>query len=382
MPTVGWIREGDLDAFYEGIERVPDPAPHKARTFACPFCPSILTTQLDLHDHVYARHRVERPVIMLPGGEPTGNDVIRAPLHESDVMLTNTSFARVSVDGAMSRQVSPKELPEILAKTKHAEVKLELVNDVQRNAVPVTSKYKISFRVADLDALRSVEKAFVEVLVSAAISRESIGRFLADKRAQGAGNEYASGLANYCLGILIKERPDGERLTTPLSRYREHYGSALEILKDFDRPLAHLIASIIRFSMNDFERGRERTGYWELDLTNELLVDPSSENLPPSQGHSKRRPVCPVDHGTGRMLELASHLVGQPRWSPILDDECRALARSDVLDASDHQKAFAIWAAVAWRLGATQSALEPLSQIAEVYPFSRWAREYLEKEPM
>lgn len=382
MPTVGWIHEGDLDAFYEGTERVPDPAPHRARTFACPFCPSILTKQLDLHKHVYARHGVERPVIMLRGGEPTGNDVIRAPLHESDVMLTNTSFAKLGVDGAMSRRVSPEELPEILAKTKHAEVKLELVNDVQRNAVPVTSKYKISFRVADLDALKNVEKAFVEVLVSEAISRESIGRFLADKRTQGAGNEYATGLANYCLGILIKERPDGERLTTPLSRYREKYGSALEILKDFERPLAHLIASIIRFSMNDFQGGRERTGYWELDLTNELLVDPSSQTLPPSQGHSKRRPVCPVDHVTGRILELASHLVGQPRWSPILDDECRALARSDVLDASDHQKAFAIWAAVALRLGAAQSALEPLSQIAEVYPFSRWAREYLEKEPM
>jgi hypothetical protein len=79
------------------------------------------------------------------------------------------------------------------------------------------------------------------------------------------------------------------------------------------------------------------------------------------------------------MLELASHLVGQPRWSPILDDECRTLARTDVLDTSDNQKALAVWAAVAWRLGAKQSALEPLTQIAEVYPFSRWAREYLEK---
>jgi len=379
MPTVGWIREGDLDAFYEGTERVPDPSPRRAPTFTCPFCTSNFSTQPELHDHVYARHHVERPLIMLQGSEPTGNDVIRTPLHATDIALANTNFVRVSVDGARGRRVSPLDLPEILARTNQAEVKLELINDSQKNAAPVTSKYNISFRIADQDATKNVERAFIEILVSTAITRESIGRFLADKRTQGAGAEYASGLADYCLGILIKERPAGERLTTPLSRYRELYGGALEILNDFQRPLARLITSIIRFSLNNFDGSLQRTGYWELDLTTELLVDPSSEALPRDHGDAKRRPVCPVDHGTGRMLELASHLVGQPRWSPILDDECRTLARTDVLDTSDNQKALAIWAAVAWRLGAKQSALEPLRQIAEVYPFSRWAREYLEK---
>jgi hypothetical protein len=79
------------------------------------------------------------------------------------------------------------------------------------------------------------------------------------------------------------------------------------------------------------------------------------------------------------MLELSKHLTAQPRWSPILDDECRTLAQSDLLDVTDHQKALAIWAASAWRLGSTECALEPLTQIAEIYPFSRWASKYLEQ---
>ena len=86
--------------------------------------------------------------------------------------------------------------------------------------------------------------------------------FLDDPRTQGSGKEYASGLAEYCLGILIKERPEGENLTTPFKRHRECYGRALYILKDFPRPLANLIASIIRFSLNNFENGGEPTGYW------------------------------------------------------------------------------------------------------------------------
>ncbi len=196
---------------------------------------------------------------------------------------------------------------------------------------------------------------------------------------QGPGKEYASGLADYCLGILIKERPDGERLTTQFSRYRELYGRALDILKDFPRPLARLIACIIRFSLNNFDTGGEQTGYWELDLAIELLSNPGTARLARPHESATRRPVCPIDHGTGRMLELSKHLTAQPRWSPILDDECRTLAQSDLLDVTDHQKALAIWAASAWQLGSSDCALEPLTQIAEIYPFSRWANKYLEQ---
>lgn len=379
MPTVGWIREGDLDAFYEGTERFPAPPLSRGPTYPCPFCFSVFSTRSEFHDHVYAAHRVERPLIMLGGREPTAHNIVRSAVSHSDIAVANTSFARVRIDGASPREVSPTELTALMTDLEQAEVKLELVNDSERNANPVVSYYNISFRVVEQGSLKKVERAFTDILVSGSISRESIGIFLADNRTQNSGKEYASGLAKYCLGILLKERPDGEKLTTPLSRYRELYGSALEVLRDFQRPLAHLITCIIRFSMNDFGDGAQRTGYWELDLATELLLDPKSEALPTHFEDGNRRPVCPIDHGTGRILELASHLAGQPRWSPILDDGCRGLAHSELLDASDHQKAYAIWAASAWRLGSKESALEPLTQIAEVYPFSRWASKYLEQ---
>ena len=379
MPTVGWIREGDLDAFYEGTEKTPDPGPPIEPSFSCPFCAALFPNQSEFHDHVYAKHRVERPFILLRGQEPSSHAVLRSPIALSEVALANTSYAEVCLNGAGPEQIPTDQLKEIIAETSQAELKLELVNATERRAAPVVTQYGFSFRIAAKADLKSVEEAFREILVSGAITRNSIGSFLADERTQGPGKEYASGLADYCLGILIKERPESESLTTPFSRYRELYGRALDILKDFPRPLAKLITCIIRFSLNNFENCGGRTGYWELDLAIELLSDPCSTSLTRPLESATRRPVCPIDHGTGRMLELSKHLIAQPRWSPILDDECRTLAQSDLLDATDHQKAFAIWAASAWRLGSTECALEPLTQIAEIYPFSRWASTYLEQ---
>ena len=248
--------------------------------------------------------------------------------------------------------------------------------------MPVTSEYSLSFRIADQVRLRSIETAFIDALVSTEITRKSLDRFLRDSRTQGLGSEYASGLAEYCLGIILKERPEGERLTTPLSRYRESYGSALEILGDIRRPLAYLITCIIRFSMNDFGYSGRRTGYFKLDSATELLLNPSSCASSIVATGAQRHPICPIDHGTGRVLELASHLAEQPRWSPILDDECRRLAHSELLDVTDQQKIFAIWAASAWRVGTREKAYEPLTQIAEVYPFSQWASKLLNQLPL
>lgn len=379
MPTFGWIREDDLDAFYESTGRILDPSQVIEPVFTCPFCALAFSAQPAFNEHVYASHRVERPLIMFRGKEPAVKDIVRSYLAPADIALANTSFAKVHINGTKPKQMNAVELNKLLVRTSQAEIKLELVNSEQQNAAPVTSFYGISFRIADSEVLTSVEKAFTETLVSATITRGSIDTFLSDQRTQGPGKEYASGLANYCLGILLKERPEGQNLTTPLFRYRELYGTALDILKDFQCPLAILIASLIRFSMNDFEGNRRRTGYLKLDLANDLLWDPDYDALPSSSESASHRPVCPVDHGTWRVLEMASRLVAQQRWSPILDDECRGLAQSDLLDESDHQKAYAIWAAVAWRLGARESITEPLTQIAEVYPFSRWAREYLEQ---
>ena len=378
MATFGWVREDGMDAFFEGTDRVPDPGPAPEPTFSCPFCKVVVGDRRALQDHVSDRHRVERPIILLRGSEPSQQKVIRFPLRKAEIVTANVMSALVGIDGMPFQTIAWSRLAEQVSGLRQAEVSLILFNNSQVNSAPVTTSYKLSIRIAETRELKEVERAFDEVIMSAPISRASIGRFLADPRSKGAGSEYAAGLADYSLGVLIKERPEAEMLTTPFARYRELYGSAVQRLTDFDRPLARLVGDVIRFAMNDFSRTTTETGFWELDIANGLLKDPSQDIGSPFDEDAVRRPVCPIDHATSRILNLAGRMSNQIRWSPILDGECREIASSELLDASDRQKALAIWAVAAWRLNAKQSSIEPLRQISATYPFSTWAEPYLE----
>lgn len=377
MATFGWVREDGMDAFFEGTDRVPDPGPAPEPTYSCPFCKAVVGDRRALQDHVSDHHRVERPLILLWGTEPSQHRVIRVPLRKSEIIVANVTSAQVAVDGMPFQTVALNKLAQQVSDLRQAEVFLRLSNSSQVNAAPVTTSYTLSIRIAETRDLKEVERAYDEVIMSAPISRASIRRFLADPRSTGAGSEYAAGLADYSLGVLLKERPETEALTTPFARYRELYSSAVQRLTDFDRPLARLVGDVIRFALNDFSRTTTETGFQELDIANGLLKDPSQDLRLPVDEDGVRRSVCPIDHATSRVLNLAGHMSKQTRWSPILDGECREIANSELLDASDRQKALAIWAVAAWRLSAKQSAIEPLRQISATYPFSTWAESYL-----
>ncbi len=379
MPTYGWVREDDLEAFYEGTERFPNAGSPSGPIYRCPFCVMMYSDRMELQNHVSDEHKVERPALLIRGSEPPRRSTIRTNLVSADVVIANATSATIRIDGRCHNKTSLDDLIKHLSSNSLIEAQVTLLNEIQTNATPVSTTYDLSLRIATVEELRDVERSFADIIMCDQISREVIGRYLEDPRTSGPASEYAIGLAEYALGVLLKERPDTEPLTTPFARYREAYGAALQKLSDFDRPLASLVAGIIRFAMNDFSNVATRTGFWELDLANFLLNDPNVEKLPlMGDREVARKPICPVDHGIGQILALAERMSSQERWGPILDEECRKAAISDILDATDRQKALAIWAVSAWRLNAKDCAIEPLRQIAATYPFSNWAEPYLE----
>lgn len=379
MPTYGWIQEDSIEAFLAGTESVPGGAGVVKPVFSCPFCVDYFDSRKILQSHISSAHRTERPKIIIEGKEPETVSIIRADIETDSIILANTTEIKISINGGSLQSIEPNVLAKKLSDLKQGEVKVELLNAAQAKAAPVASFYKFSIRIAKPEELREVEKAFSGVVMSTEISRQSIQRFLDHPGITKGGEEYAKALAEYCLGVLLKERPESETLTTGFSRYREVYGSALGGLVDYKRPLAVLVVAIIRFAMNDFSQPLRETGFWELDLANAVFNKPHIETLAAFKSEGvQRKPVCPVDHGTGQILDLAARMFRQNRWSTILDDECRKAATSDILDVHDRQKALAIWALAAWRLGAKKNARESLLQIAETYPFSIWAQEWLE----
>lgn len=379
MATFGWVREDALEAFLESNESVPAPSRALPPRFICPFCSSDLTTSRELQDHVVAKHRIERPVFLVDGLEPATGFTVRKRLAADRYVTANTTAISMVVDGESVKLPSPTELGRRLAGLNWATVEITLINAAERAAAPVTSTYRMSIRAADPKTLQGVERAFLQWITDQNLSRESIRKFLDDGRCQGAGADYADGLANYAMGVLVKERSEGHDLSSPLARYRELYGSALEILSSCERPFAHLLCSIIRFALNIFSDIAQETGFWELDLATAMLKYPNQKpDMTSEPTMERRRHACPVDHGTDRILDLAMRLARQDRWGPILNEECRQIAESDTLDLMDRQKALALWAATAWRLNAFDNAHIPLAQLSATYPFSTWANACLE----
>ncbi|MGU3476564.1 hypothetical protein [Methylobacterium sp. D48H] len=379
MPTYGWVREGDWDRFLAAIEWPPDPSGPRRRILACPHCNYTFETGRDLQAHVIDQHQVAPPVMVVAGREPREGQLIRVPLGPSDVVVANATTAEVQVDRRGWVQVPPEDVGRCLSTVARGTIGVRLVNSVVRGAAPAIRDYRVSLHIASIGELSAVEAAFQDHLTIDDIRSMSVSDFLNDPRCGAGGRDYAEGLAAYVLGVLVKEQsPD--RVTTPLARYREHFNAALDRLSVHARPLPYLLCMLIRFALNTFAPGNTLTGYRELDLAMAILVGPGAPCPEPADDTSAAlRRVCPVDHGTGRILDLASRLAREDRWGPVLRDECRQVAETLSLDIVDRQKATALWALAALRLGHTAEAAEPLARIAAVYPFASWARPCLDR---
>lgn len=378
MPTYGWVREDAIEGFLAGTETISPPVLPPTPQFSCPFC-SYLADQVGaLHGHISSAHPIDRPCLLLDGRECQSNQIVR---RRHSFKIVNASAATISVDGASQREIKPIAIEVYLSGLRQESVAVVLTNAKQKHATAVTSEYRLAFRIAEGVYLREVEHAFLSQIIDQPLSMTAVRNFLDDVRCKGAGADYADGLAKYVTGVLVKERPEGERITSPFERYRELFGLALQSLEPQSRPLSKLVCALIRFALNDTLHVPPRTGYVELDIAARMLAGPNGSAVEVEQlsQTAPRRRVCPVDHGTGRILDLALRMAQQTRWSKTLSEECRQVAESSSLDAADRQKALALWAVTALRLGSANDAVTPLAQISATYPFSTWATPCLER---
>jgi hypothetical protein len=380
MPTFGWVREDAIEAFLAGTEKFEYPSLPPVKHYACPFCSFMGDTINDLHDHVYRKHKIERPILLMNGRECESEAVIRS---KQLFTTTNVKSASLVVDGKSAHVPTTAEIDVFLSNCRQNIVILTLTNGSEAKAAPVLSSYRLDFRIAEPSILAHVEAAFLEKIVEAPLSMDAVSRFLGDSRSQGLGSEYANGLAAYVTGVLVKERPEGQAITSPLDRYRELFGISLQSLNTLSRPFSRLVCAVIHFALNDISAVGKDTGYLELDVATRMLEgiadDPILLPELSEMDSVARRRVCPIDHGTGRILDLAIRMARQDRWSKTLSDEFRQVAEAASLDSIDRQKAVALWAVTAMRLGASDAAVEPLAQLSATYPFSVWASVCLEK---
>lgn len=198
--------------------------------------------------------------------------------------------------------------------------------------------------------------------------------------------EYRTAMAEYVIGVLIKDGDSATGIRVSVRDYSARYEGALTVLQEFARPLPRLLCALIRFSRNDFKLDHlVKTGFGLLDSANAQL-SPLARNggdwsapIAQDNGNGEKIAVCPVDNGSATIFFRAAQLATTSRWSRDLEAQLMAEADVPDLDPEDRQKLFALWAAAAIRLGKTESALYPLRNLAGSYCFGQWADSLLEE---
>ena len=376
---VASYREDLMTAFLEGQAM---PFPHLAApSHRCPFCDLSFARRKELGDHLALAHRGERPVLLIDGLEPARDAAIRQTVRKADIVVENCTLVHISKDGVVLSENSPDALGALIVNETNAVLELDLINKFDRVAEPINQFYRLNMRVPDESALDAVDHDFVRILASENVNISDIDYFLRRRSTQGAVREYADALASYVRGVLVKDGRGGS--TLPFSEAEGLYGMALETLRNFRRPLAYVVSSLVRLTSNDFTLVEDRTGFGRLDRFHAILAPTIGRGLSRMPEHEVDKgsgagsytALCPVDRGVDTVLQLAERFKEQ---HISLAEYRRALEQSR-LTRRDRAKICALHALAALKSSAPLEARDALRQLRNEYPFEAWASRELDR---
>lgn len=385
MPTVGWIWDKDNDAFFAATSVTPAPGGELAPIFRCPFCSASFSRSDFLRDHLEANHVGHRPFMTIKGTEPKSVETIRKRVEPKSVEFFDTTNLGLSRDGLRYERLVPNDLRCTLGRAEKERLWLRLENSFDVKAQPLRTDYDLSFTVYDDDqALGEVDRLFVALLGRDSAHLDDVDIFI-QQSARHAVDEYSGALAEYVIGVLVKDADPSTGISVVHRDYRARLNGALRILQEFDRPLSRLICALIRFSGNDFDATRLLlTGYELLDRANAQIAPIAKGGAWPHKneedsGRGKRISVCPVDNGSDMVMRQADRLASLTRWGPALQHQLEAETDVPELDPLDREKIWVVWAQAAARLGKKDYALHPLRMLAGSYCFGHWAEKLLQE---
>ena len=170
MPTYGWVREDAIEAFLAGTEAIQADAVQPSPHFPCPFCSYYADQISDLQDHISDTHPIDRPCLLFNGQECQTDFIVgRGSVFESVYATSGT----ISIDGARQRVIKPAAIGAYLSGLQQATAIVTLTNAKQVRAAPVTSSYRLEFRIADASVLQEVEAAFLKHIVEQPLSMDT-----------------------------------------------------------------------------------------------------------------------------------------------------------------------------------------------------------------
>lgn len=313
-------------------------------------------------------------------------DIIRKRIDAKGVTIFNATRVYLSRDNSKFSEIVASKLGRELARIGDGRLWIRLENRFDSKADPIHTNYDFSLRVYDDDEkLKRVDLAFVKTLGKDGVTMDDVDAFIRQTEDE-AVPEYRAAMADYVIGVLVKDGDTATGIGTATRDYGPRYEGALTVLREFARPLPRLLCALIRFSRNDFSLSHiGATGFGLLDSANAQLSPLAhkggawSSGKPGTSEDERKLTICPVDNGSAAVLWRAAQLAATARWSNDFDAQLRAEADVPNLDPEDRQKFFALWAATAERLGKKESAIYPLRNLTGSYCFGQWADKVLEE---
>ena len=276
------------------------------RTYLCSECHAQFTSEDRLGEHLTAEHPTLQPYLLVDGTRVPQTSIIRRQPADSALRTVNTTRVELGENGKPLRPIQPKDLVQILGRTRYGVVELHLHN--QR----ASRRYDIRILVPEEGELQRVEDEFRSHLARTEVTVSDIRHFDEALCIGPGAADYASGLADYVYGVLAKD--GGGQTTLPFTEFPAKFRQSLGILDAFvERPLAVAVASCIRFNLNDFRSPWRPCEVPRLDdaflFFRQRALASESEPTPPSPPQTdSATPLCPVDSVTDYILSLVRDL--------------------------------------------------------------------------
>jgi hypothetical protein len=241
MPTTVWIQETESTSFEAPVLHLPPALPPR---FDCPHCGQPFEKDDVRADHVAIQHPTERPSLEILGHALPSLADMRVRFAPLDVTLRNCRSVTASFDGDAAKPMSPRLFAAELASRVQGVVHATLRNP------QAEAEYGIRFLIPSAEEIRTVEELFLAHLAIDDVDMTAVRRFSDATASQERASQYAGALVDYIVGILAKDQDGGTELGPAEANDRFH--RALDVLKDFRRPIARFISAFVRFNLNDF----------------------------------------------------------------------------------------------------------------------------------
>lgn len=214
--------------------------PPDTTIYRCQICDKTFKKWQELQAHRFEAHPFERPLLFIRGLE-VGSTPLRITRALKPQEVVASRFDRARINGT---RIPANGLGRKLSKIQNDRVAIELANE------SVLSRFDVTFEIASESDLAGVDSCFLAVARRRRLDIRAIDDFILEARNFATALGYCEGVCDYLYGVLAKERAQDTRLE--FEKYREKFGRAADLLKDFQTPLAQAIRALVAFHFNHF----------------------------------------------------------------------------------------------------------------------------------